>query len=155
MGIPLSPIAPAGAGRGCEALIRVNSQSGKGGIAHLLQEHHGLDLPQGLRPGFSRVVRTATDDSGREATPGDLWEPFRTECLAPGHEGPPALSSWATPEPAPGQREFTCELRRDGGPGRHRTGFRQPGLPGRGPGHLRADRVRVRRTRRREPHSDG
>ncbi|MET9517305.1 alpha-isopropylmalate synthase regulatory domain-containing protein [Streptomyces sp. NPDC002994] len=88
----------------------------------MLHEHYGLDLPQGLRPGFSRVVQAATDDSGREATPEDLWELFRTEYLAPGHVGPVTLSSWSTAELAAGQHEFTCELRKDGGPARRHRG---------------------------------
>ena len=71
----------------------MNSQSGKGGVAYLLRTHHGLDLPPRLRPDFSRVVQEWTDDSGREATPKELYDLFRQtyaveEPLKPGdHQG--------------------------------------------------------------------
>lgn len=73
-------------GRSYEAVIRVNSQSGKGGMAYLLRTHHGLDLPPRMRPHFSRVVQEATDASGREATPKELYELFRETYVV---EGPP------------------------------------------------------------------
>ncbi|MCO8302135.1 2-isopropylmalate synthase [Streptomyces hygroscopicus] len=117
--VPYLPIDPADLGRTYEAIIRVNSQSGKGGIAHLLHTHHGLDLPRRLRADFSRTVQTATDDSGREATPEDLWELFRTTYLAPGQEGPVTLSSWSAEEIAPGEHRFRCELRTDEGTGHY------------------------------------
>ncbi|MEU7887660.1 2-isopropylmalate synthase [Microbispora bryophytorum] len=87
--VPYLPIDPADVGRTYEAVIRVNSQSGKGGIAHLLQAHHGLDLPKALRAEFSRVVQEATDRSGREATPEDLLRLFRAAYMA--QDGPVTL----------------------------------------------------------------
>jgi 2-isopropylmalate synthase len=108
--VPYLPIDPADVGRTYEAVIRVNSQSGKGGIAHLLQAHYGLDLPKRLRADFSRVVQAATDGSGREAVAEDLWELFRTSYLAPGHDGPVTLASWTTEETGPGRHRFVCEL---------------------------------------------
>ncbi|MDX3230886.1 2-isopropylmalate synthase [Streptomyces sp. ME19-01-6] len=108
--VPYLPIDPADVGRTYEAVIRVNSQSGKGGIAHLLQAHYGLDLPKRLRADFSRVVQAATDDSGREAAAKDLWELFRASYLAPGHDGPVTLASWTTEETRPGRHRFVCEL---------------------------------------------
>ncbi|MET9494944.1 2-isopropylmalate synthase [Streptomyces sp. NPDC006552] len=92
--VPYLPIDPADVGRTYEAVIRVNSQSGKGGMAYLLKEHHGIDLPQGMRPGYARVVQEATDDSGREASPDELYALFRTAYLDA--EGPVALGDWTT-----------------------------------------------------------
>ncbi|MER7790717.1 2-isopropylmalate synthase [Streptomyces sp. NPDC097640] len=112
--VPYLPIDPADVGRTYEAVIRVNSQSGKGGIAHLLRAHHGLDLPKRLRADFSHVVQAATDDSGREAMAKELWELFRGAYLAPGHDGPVTLASWSTEETAPGEHRFVCDLRRAG-----------------------------------------
>ncbi len=108
--VPYLPADPADLGCTYEAVIRVNSQSGKGGIAHLLQVHHGLDLPQDLRPDFSRTVQRATDDSGQEVTPKDLWELFRSTYLAPGEDGPLSLGPWTATEPAPGRHRVRCEL---------------------------------------------
>ncbi|XVQ90277.1 2-isopropylmalate synthase [Microbispora siamensis] len=105
--VPYLPIDPADVGRTYEAVIRVNSQSGKGGIAHLLQAHHGLDLPKALRAEFSRVVQDATDRSGREATPKDLLQLFRAAYMA--EDGPVTLSSWTA-----GGDGFHCLVRRDG-----------------------------------------
>ncbi|MEU6145811.1 2-isopropylmalate synthase [Streptomyces sp. NPDC047081] len=84
--VPYLPIDPADVGRSYEAVIRVNSQSGKGGTAYLLRTHHGIDLPPRMRPDFSRVVQEATEESGREVTPKELYELFRETYLA--DEGP-------------------------------------------------------------------
>ncbi|MGH4033657.1 2-isopropylmalate synthase [Actinomycetota bacterium Odt1-20B] len=110
--VPYLPIDPADIGRSYEAVIRVNSQSGKGGMAYLLREHHGLDLPRRLRPDFSRVVQEATDDSGREATPKELYELFRATYLAPGTDGDHVgLPSWTVDrDPATGEHRFVCTL---------------------------------------------
>jgi 2-isopropylmalate synthase len=86
-------------------VIRVNSQSGKGGVAHLLRAHHGLDLPKALRAEFSRVVQDATDRSGREVTPKDLLDLFRAAYAAEG--GPVTLASWTADGGG-----FRCVLRR-------------------------------------------
>ncbi|KDQ67337.1 2-isopropylmalate synthase [Streptomyces sp. NTK 937] len=112
--VPYLPIDPADIGRTYEEVIRINSQSGKGGIAHLLRTHHGLDLPRGMRPDFSRAVQRVTDDTGRELSPKELWELFRTAYLAPADEGAVETVSWSTAETAPGAHEFTCVLRIDG-----------------------------------------
>ncbi|MFH8371206.1 2-isopropylmalate synthase [Streptomyces sp. NPDC018031] len=118
--VPYLPVDPADLGRSYEAVIRVNSQSGKGGVAHLLRAHHGLDLPPRLRADFSGRVQATTDDTGREATAEDLWELFRETYLAPGREGPLALVSWSTAQTAPGEHEFRCTLRVDGTERHHR-----------------------------------
>ncbi|MYQ53271.1 2-isopropylmalate synthase [Streptomyces sp. AmelKG-A3] len=112
--VPYLPIDPADVGRTYEEVIRINSQSGKGGIAHLLRTHHGLDLPRGMRPDFSRAVQRVTDDTGRELSAKELWELFRTTYIAPAEEGTVEPVSWSTAETAPGAHEFTCVLRIDG-----------------------------------------
>ncbi|MEU1333706.1 2-isopropylmalate synthase [Streptomyces sp. NPDC005865] len=109
--VPYLPIDPADIGRSYEAVIRVNSQSGKGGMAYLLQTRHGLDLPSSLRPDFSRVVQEATDDSGREATAKELYELFRATYVVPGRDGEVGLSSWTTDRAPDGAHRFVCTLR--------------------------------------------
>ncbi|MFF4953501.1 2-isopropylmalate synthase [Streptomyces chattanoogensis] len=108
--VPYLPVDPADLGCSYEAVIRVNSQSGKGGIAHLLHRDHGLDLPREMRPDFSRAVQSATDDSGQEVTSKDLWELFRSTYLAPGTDGPLTLGSWHAVESAPGEHRVDCEV---------------------------------------------
>lgn len=112
--MPYLPIDPGDIGRTYEEVIRINSQSGKGGIAHLLRTHHGLDLPQAMRPDFSQTVQQVTDSTGSELSPGELWDLFRTTYVAPCGEGPFVLESWSTSETGPGAHEFSCELRAEG-----------------------------------------
>ena len=78
---PYLPIDPHDVGRTYEAVIRVNSQSGKGGVAYLMKAEHNLDLPRRLQIEFSRVVQQHTDTAGGEVAPEALWEFFRTEYL--------------------------------------------------------------------------
>lgn len=87
-GVPYLPIDPKDVGRSYEAVIRVNSQSGKGGIAYLLKTEHSLDLPRRLQIEFSKVVQNVTDTDGIEVTGEDIWRIFVDEYLpAPiGHE---------------------------------------------------------------------
>ena len=80
--VPYLPIDPKDIGRSYEAVIRVNSQSGKGGIAYLLQSEHNLDLPRRLQIEFSQVVQRVTDTEGREVTGNDIWQIFADEYLA-------------------------------------------------------------------------
>ncbi|WP_433382097.1 2-isopropylmalate synthase [Streptosporangium sp. CA-115845] len=108
--VPYLPIDPADVGRDYQAVIRVNSQSGKGGIAYLLHTHHGLDLPRRLQIDFSAVVQRATDDGGHEVTAKELWDLFQATYLAPGEDGPLTLTRWSTTETTPGRHEFTCAL---------------------------------------------
>ena len=114
--VPYLPIDPADVGRSYEAVIRVNSQSGKGGIAHLLQTHYGLELPQPLRADFSQVVQARTDQQGQEISPKDLWELFRATYLTPLDTGPVTLSTWSSQEISPGEHLFTGDLLIDGTP---------------------------------------
>ncbi|MFI0896511.1 2-isopropylmalate synthase [Streptomyces sp. NPDC020983] len=111
--VPYLPIDPADIGRDYEAVIRVNSQSGKGGIGYLLATRHGLELPAPLRAEFSQVVQSAADDSGAEVTAEQLGELFAAEYLDPA-DGPLALGDWRTAEDTPGVHEFTGVLRHTG-----------------------------------------
>jgi 2-isopropylmalate synthase len=79
--VPYLPIDPKDVGRSYEAIIRVNSQSGKGGVAYLLQDRYGLDLPRGLQVEFSQKVQALTDAEGGELSAVELYELFRTEYL--------------------------------------------------------------------------
>jgi 2-isopropylmalate synthase len=81
-GVPYLPIDPRDIGRSYEAVIRVNSQSGKGGIAYLLKTEHSLDLPRRLQIEFSSVVQRVTDTESREVTGDDIWQIFADEYLA-------------------------------------------------------------------------
>ena len=80
--VPYLPIDPADVGRTYEAVIRVNSQSGKGGIAFLLERDHGLALPRLLQIEFSQVVQAIADDTGKELSSGDLHAAFVREYVA-------------------------------------------------------------------------
>ena len=79
--VPYLPIDPKDVGRSYEAVIRVNSQSGKGGVAYLLKADHALDLPRKLQIEFSRVVQNKTDAQGGEVSSAMLWEIFTDEYL--------------------------------------------------------------------------
>jgi 2-isopropylmalate synthase len=80
-GVPYLPIDPRDVGRTYEAVIRVNSQSGKGGVAYIMKSEHHLDLPRRLQIEFSGVVQRHTDDAGGEVLPDRMWEIFSTEYL--------------------------------------------------------------------------
>jgi len=80
-GVPYLPIDPKDVGRSYEAVIRVNSQSGKGGVAYLLKTERNLDLPRRLQIEFSRVVQVAADATGAEQTAEDIWQIFHDEYL--------------------------------------------------------------------------
>ena len=79
--VPYLPVDPKDLGRGYEAVVRVNSQSGKGGVAYLLKADHHLDLPRRLQIEFSQVVQARTDSEGGEVTSGELWSAFVDEYL--------------------------------------------------------------------------
>ena len=79
--VPYLPIDPKDVGRSYEAVIRVNSQSGKGGIAYMMKNEHHLDLPRRLQIEFSRVVQVMTDEQGGEMRADQLWNVFEDEYL--------------------------------------------------------------------------
>ena len=80
-GVPYLPIDPKHVGRSYEAVIRVNSQSGKGGVAYIMQTEHGFDLPRRLQIEFSQTIQHITEDSGTEISPALLWATFQDEYL--------------------------------------------------------------------------
>jgi 2-isopropylmalate synthase len=84
--VPYLPMDPADVGRTYEAVIRINSQSGKGGIAYVLEKDYGLNLPRRLQIEFSQVVQAIADASGKELAPAAIWAAFQTEYL---HAGEP------------------------------------------------------------------
>jgi 2-isopropylmalate synthase len=80
-GVPYLPIDPKHVGRSYEAVVRVNSQSGKGGVAYVMKVEHGFDLPRRLQIEFSKRIQHITEDSGTEISPAEMWEAFRNEYL--------------------------------------------------------------------------
>ena len=80
-GVPYLPIDPKHVGRTYEKVIRVNSQSGKGGVAYVMKEEHGFDMPRRLQIEFSQVIQSVTEETGTEVSPLVIWDSFRTEYL--------------------------------------------------------------------------
>src|SRR5919204_3639691 len=76
-GVPYLPIDPKHVGRTYEAVVRVNSQSGKGGVAYIMETEHGMVLPRRLQIEFSKTIQTITEDTGTEISPEALWDAFR------------------------------------------------------------------------------
>jgi 2-isopropylmalate synthase len=74
--VPYLPIDPKHVGRTYEAVVRVNSQSGKGGVAFIMETEHGMVLPRRLQIEFSKTIQTITEDTGTEITPREMWEAF-------------------------------------------------------------------------------
>ncbi len=79
--VPYLPIDPKDIGRSYEAVVRVNSQSGKGGVAYLMKSEHHLDLPRRLQIEFSQIIQGKTDSEGGEVTPAQMWQVFEDEYL--------------------------------------------------------------------------
>src|SRR2546426_11814979 len=90
--VPYLPIDPADLGRSYEAIIRVNSQSGKGGVAYLMETEHSLELPRGLQVDFAQKVQAITDLRGDELTRGELLEAFHEHYLS--HASPYVLGAY-------------------------------------------------------------
>jgi len=113
--VPYLPIDPKDLGRSYEAVIRVNSQSGKGGVAYLLKNDHALDLPRKLQIEFSGVVQAKTDAEGGEVTSAQIWEIFQDEYLpaasAEDKWGQFELSSTRTQSDMSGTVSLHTELR--------------------------------------------
>ena len=81
--VPYLPIDPKHVGRTYEAVIRVNSQSGKGGVAYIMKAEHGFDLPRRLQIEFSKTIQGITEDTGTEISPAMMWDTFEREYLPP------------------------------------------------------------------------
>jgi 2-isopropylmalate synthase len=111
--VPYLPIDPQDIGRSYEAVIRINSQSGKGGIAYVLQHDYGLDLPRRLQIEFSQVIQRHTDGTGKEIGAAEIWSAFAAEYL---RAAPVAFVEHRTLPDAgePGGRVLTATIRRDG-----------------------------------------
>jgi len=110
--VPYLPIDPKDVGRDYEAVIRINSQSGKGGIAYILQADHGLDLPRPLQIAFSKIAQEQMDEEGKELTSAALWSLFSKTYLL--SDAPLELLAHKTFPGAQGSRTLTAELKQDG-----------------------------------------
>src|SRR6185437_12094986 len=110
--VPYLPIDPKDLGRTYEAVIRVNSQSGKGGVAYLLKEDHGLDLPRLCQVEFSRIVQEVADRTGKEMTSANIWSLFQETYL--GEAGISLVDYTMLPEPRPGERRLAATVTVDG-----------------------------------------
>ncbi len=75
--VPYLPIDPKDVGRDYEAVIRINSQSGKGGVAHILKDRHGLDLPRAMQVDFSNIIQELGDQTGKEVDAPTIWQVFQ------------------------------------------------------------------------------
>jgi 2-isopropylmalate synthase len=109
--VPYLPVDPRDVGRTYEAVIRVNSQSGKGGVAYVIKAEHQLDLPRRLQIEFSRAIQTRTDEEGGEVTPQEMWDAFTSEYL---DEGPVALLEHQSSSVVESKHMLTAEVRADG-----------------------------------------
>ncbi|HTU72501.1 MAG TPA: 2-isopropylmalate synthase [Trebonia sp.] len=109
--LPYLPIDPHDVGRSYEAVIRVNSQSGKGGVAYVLKSAHSLDLPRRLQIEFSRVIQRHTDEEGGEVTPGEIWAAFSETYLAPGSV---VLNDHQSSSVVDGKHRLAAEISVDG-----------------------------------------
>ncbi|MFG2144856.1 2-isopropylmalate synthase [Streptomyces sp. NPDC048696] len=116
--VPYLPIDPKDVGRSYEAVIRVNSQSGKGGIAYVLKNDHKLDLPRRMQIEFSKIIQAKTDAEGGEVTPGQIWSVFQDEYLPnPANQwGRIQLRSGQTTTDKDGRDTLTVEAAVDGVP---------------------------------------
>jgi 2-isopropylmalate synthase len=111
--VPYLPIDPHDVGRTYEAVIRVNSQSGKGGVAYLMKTEHQLDLPRRLQIEFSRVIQGHTDAEGGEVPAAQMWEIFSGEYLA---AGPVSLLDHQTSSVIEAKHALSAEVCVDGQP---------------------------------------
>ena len=112
--VPYLPIDPKDVGRSYEAVIRVNSQSGKGGVAYIMKSEHNLDLPRRLQIEFSGVVQRITDDNGGEVEPARMWEIFAAEYLTEQQPDPALRVESYAIGTADGKVDIEVEARLDG-----------------------------------------
>ena len=112
--VPYLPIDPKHVGRTYESVVRVNSQSGKGGVAYVMKEEHGFDLPRRLQIEFSKTIQGVTENTGTEITPGEMWAQFEGEYLGIGRHRLDSYELRTTAEAA----EITAQVIVDG---EHRT----------------------------------
>ncbi|PWC55938.1 2-isopropylmalate synthase [Azospirillum sp. TSO22-1] len=114
--VPYLPIDPADLGRSYEAVIRINSQSGKGGIAYVLESEFGLQIPRRLQMEFSKIVQRIADETGKELSPSSIYDAFKAEYLDA--EEPLKLVEHHTEPRGPnsGPRTMTVVLEKNGVP---------------------------------------
>ncbi len=112
--VPYLPIDPKDVGRSYEAVIRVNSQSGKGGVAYVMKSEHQLDLPRRLQVEFSKVIQARTDSDGGEVDPKTMWETFSAEYLE--RASPLALAGHRVEVTDDGEHQVAASVRVDGEP---------------------------------------
>ena len=113
--MPYLPIDPADLGESYEAVIRVNSQSGKGGIAWILEQNQGLKLPRKFQVDFSRKVQDITDASAKELSGGDIWDAFQRAYYLTGPQGYELIEyEHAGPVRSDAKRTFTGRIIKDG-----------------------------------------
>ncbi len=112
--VPYLPIDPADLGRSYEAIVRVNSQSGKGGIAYLLQRDFRLEMPKAFQSQFSKVVQQVTDETGKEVTSAEIWRIFEQTYLE--RDTPYSFVTYRTKPDAqdPDRRILSAEIKVDG-----------------------------------------
>jgi 2-isopropylmalate synthase len=110
--VPYLPIDPKDVGRNYEAVIRVNSQSGKGGVSYIMQRDHSLDLPRRLQIEFSQVIQKFTDAEGGEFAAGRIWEIFSQTYLAEG--GPVAVLAHRSTTGSDGTYRIEADARVNG-----------------------------------------
>ncbi|UAB77053.1 2-isopropylmalate synthase [Erythrobacter sp. SCSIO 43205] len=113
--VPYLPIDPADLGRDYEAVIRVNSQSGKGGFAWVLEQDQGLKLPKKMQADFSKHVQAMADELGRELNAADIWEAFRTAYHVQTSDKKFQLVDYEESRGADGTRIFVGKIAVDGG----------------------------------------
>jgi 2-isopropylmalate synthase len=109
--VPYLAIDPHDVGRSYEAVIRVNSQSGKGGIAYVMKTGHSLDLPRRLQIDFSKHIQIRTEEEGGEVSPAEIWETFGREYLA---DGSVALLDHQSSSVADGKQKLGAAITVDG-----------------------------------------
>jgi 2-isopropylmalate synthase len=109
--VPYLPIDPHHVGRSYEAVIRVNSQSGKGGVAYIMKFEHGLDLPRRLQIEFSSVIQKMVEQSGTEITADQIWAAFEAAYLAPDRPLSLAHHPTVTTEGESGETTIEARLR--------------------------------------------
>jgi 2-isopropylmalate synthase len=113
--MPYLPIDPADLGESYEAVIRVNSQSGKGGIAWILEQSHGLKLPRKFQVDISRKVQEITDASAKEVSGGDIWEAFQSAYHLTGAQAYELIEyEHAGPVRSDAKRTFVGRIIKDG-----------------------------------------
>ena len=109
--VPYLAIDPHDVGRSYEAVIRVNSQSGKGGVAYVMKTGHSLDLPRRLQIEFSKFIQVRTDEEGGEVTPTEIWDTFSAQYLA---DGPVALLDHQSSSVVDGKHKLAAAISVDG-----------------------------------------